>query len=753
MNQIPINSLYTVANGVTPSTPFVEAFMDRDPTPYDTQYPIQKRWFNTTTDSEWILIGFTSVGGLLQAEWVDLSSGSGAVLSITTPSGDVFPDPGTHEITFTSNGSVTITGTGSTVNFTTSTGTSPVEFVQGNDLLPVGPVANTITFLGSAVPNGLNPLSPVWFKEDATLIGTEDLNVQVSEAAASANINNAGLSSFSSNQFTVDPATGFVQLSGSTGPAIQSITVGATSVIPNSTTGEITFTSVGGTVIFTPSTNTIDFAASGSGTGALQTLSDTSGFMVTPLANNIQLRGEVIEQSPNPVFSTVQAFGADNHQLTINPMSSARWIVDPLSLVSGVQFNGTHSTLQGAISVAQSGDTIFLMPGIYTFTTPLALVAGVNIVAWTADALTPNVTINGPLVASFAGTCSLSGLFLQTNSAPCLTVSGSNATLVNLESCFINCLNNTGISYTSSSVNSGISLYRCNGNLGTTGIGLFASSAAGEMIFSHCTFTNSGNSLAASTLSSGLIRILHSNFRSALTTSGTAGIDGITNSSFVSNFINTTCLTVGGSGVSGIDETHFNSGTASGISVGSNLTLSNCTISSSNTNAITGSGTIIYSVLGFPSSSSTINTTTQTSSGTIQGSKNTAPAAGFLGEQRRAYNGSGVLLSSGVGNTITNVALTPGVWDISGLGQCNFGGASTSWMIGISTSATSFVPNNGSDNVATAATSTAINISSLSIPAYRVVISTNTTYYLVGLPTFTTSTATGFGRISATRVG
>jgi hypothetical protein len=751
MNQIPINSLYTIANGITPSTPFVEVFMDRDPTPNDTQYPIQKRWFNTTTDAEWILIGFTSAGGLLQAEWVDLSSGSGAVLSITTPSGDIFPDPGTHEITFTSNGSVSITGTGSTVNFTTSTGASPVEFVQGNDGLEVGPNANIITFLGSAVPNGTNPLSPVWFKEGATLLGTEDLNIQVSEAAASANINNAGLSSFSSNQFTVDPATGFVQLSGSTGPAVQSITVGTTSVTPNSTTGEITFTSVGGSVIFTPSTNTIDFATSGSGTGTLQTLSDTSGFMVTPLAQNIQIRGEIVEQSPNPVFSTVQAFGANNHQLTINPMSSARWIVDPLSLVSGIQFNGTHATLQAAIAVAQSGDTIFMMPGTYTFTTPLALVAGVNIVAWTADALTPNVIINGPLSASFSGTATLSGLFLQTNSITCLSVGGSNATIVNLKNCYINALNNTAIGFTSSSTSAVINFFQCQGNIATTGISLFSSVSNGTLNFWHCNFANTGGSTTANLISSGLLTLFGCFFNNAITCESPANFTITLSSIFQTGGV--TALTAGGS-ASTLDRTSLFS-SVSALTITGVLAVALLIVDGAGTYAITGTGGLVNDGgISFSGFTFLVNPTLTVLGGAIQGLTNGAsPTSGYLGQQIRGYNGSGTALTTATIASIISISLTAGVWDISALGQCNFGGTSTQFMIAISTSGTSFVPNNGSDNVATAATSTAINISSLSIPAYRVTISATTTYHLVAQATFSTSTATGFGRISATRVG
>lgn len=56
-------------------------------------------------------------------------------------------------------------------------------------------------------------------------------------------------------------------------------------------------------------------------------------------------------------------------------------------------------------------------------------------------------------------------------------------------------------------------------------------------------------------------------------------------------------------------------GTASALSIGSGTTLGvyNSSIGSSNTNAITGAGTLDYSGLIFPETSKTINTTTQLS--------------------------------------------------------------------------------------------------------------------------------------------
>src|SRR5215469_17495644 len=84
---------------------------------------------------------------------------------------------------------------------------------------------------------------------------------------------------------------------------------------------------------------------------------------------------------------------------------------------------GDFTTITAAINAAVSGQTIFLRPGTYTENPTLK--AGVNLAAFDADATTPNVIINGKCSFSSAGTVSISGIELQTNSDFCLAVSGS----------------------------------------------------------------------------------------------------------------------------------------------------------------------------------------------------------------------------------------------------------------------------------------------------------------------------------------
>lgn len=77
MNQFPINSLYSRSSGTSSTSPFVEFFSDLDPTIYDVNFPIQKRWLNVISGVEFILVSFSSPSGSLLANWYQLGGGGG----------------------------------------------------------------------------------------------------------------------------------------------------------------------------------------------------------------------------------------------------------------------------------------------------------------------------------------------------------------------------------------------------------------------------------------------------------------------------------------------------------------------------------------------------------------------------------------------------------------------------------------------------------------------------------------------------
>lgn len=327
------------------------------------------------------------------------------------------------------------------------------------------------------------------------------------------------------------------------------------------------------------------------------------------------------------------------HGLSTNRYGEADLIVDT------DPSRGTHITLASAISAATSGQTIFLRTSV---TENVTLPSGINIAAWAGGSLnTP--TIIGTITCTDAGTRTISGIRLQTNSAALLAVTGSAATIVNLENCYLNMTNNTGITFSSSSASAQINMTNCQGDLGTTGIAIFAHSSAGTLNAYQTTFTNTGGSSTANTASAGTTRLITFSCKNPITTSGTATLVSVS-LTIDSATQNATSFTNGGSGNATVYYGAFSSGTASAISTSQTLNLYASVVNSSNTNAITGAGTIVYAGLSFTSSSN-INTTTQTIS-------NSGPSATFGSTNSGNTNTLTVTNSSNTATSAANIVAT-----------------------------------------------------------------------------------------------
>jgi hypothetical protein len=375
-------------------------------------------------------------------------------------------------------------------------------------------------------------------------------------------------------------------------------------------------------------------------TGGVLTLSDTAGTLVQPtVAGNIQLKssdatvsiiagtntldfkvagGMAADSFPTnsgtaaPVAGVLNVLGTNaanttgsGNTVTVNAVNVCRFIVD------ATVTRGTHTTIALAITAAVAAggaQNIFIRPG--TYTEDLTLPASINLISFVSDGDTPTVIISGKVTMTTAGTSCISGIRLQTNSDFFLAVTGSAASIVNLENCYLNCLNNTGISFTSSSASSRINIDNCIGNLATTGIALFAASGAGSIIIDNTLYSNTGVSLTASTISSGNLISYFTQFPFPITTSSTgfvtarysvfagANVTALNLNNTANNSFFTNCI-IGG-------------GTSSAISVGASASAAVLLseINSSNTNAITGSGSISIDQLTFTGASNTINTTT-----------------------------------------------------------------------------------------------------------------------------------------------
>jgi hypothetical protein len=288
-------------------------------------------------------------------------------------------------------------------------------------------------------------------------------------------------------------------------------------------------------------------------------------------------------------------------QLNTNTFCEAKWVV------SATASDGTHTTVQAAINSSSSGDNIFIREG--TYTENLTLKAGVNLTAYRGSGKTANVIISGNATMSSAGIATLTGVRLQTNGSFFLTVSGSAASIVNLVDVDFNITNSTGISFTSSNAGATLTLSVCSGDIASANA-LYSMSSAGTLNLNYTLLTNSAGSTVASTNSAGNVVYQYSHLNSPVSNSGTGGIL-LEYADIDCAAINSTALTIGGSGTNTSNGSVYFSGTASGISVGSTFNLYNAVVSSSNTNAITGAGTLNYSIVTFSGSSSTINTSVQ----------------------------------------------------------------------------------------------------------------------------------------------
>jgi hypothetical protein len=297
---------------------------------------------------------------------------------------------------------------------------------------------------------------------------------------------------------------------------------------------------------------------------------------------------------------------ASTNSNAINYFSPAKWVV---SKVAG---EGTHTTWTSAVAAASLGDTVMGMPGTYTenFTLP----AGVNICGFNCEFGTGlgninNTVINGTItIPSLSQSNVISNLGLTTNSVACLSISTVNDIILN--NCSIYSVSAVPFVMTGSAV-----LYFNNCSLIDNYIGQIfnVSGATNKVFINNSSFTNAYTGTTNSTFanSSSLI-INNSQFQFGVSFTNTAHFEAY-NSILELSSLNTTCLTTSGTGVNTIQNCVLNTGTASSVNIGSGTTLNlfNCVVNSSNTNALTGAGTLNYGQVTFSGTSTTINVTTQ----------------------------------------------------------------------------------------------------------------------------------------------
>lgn len=181
MTQPTGNIVNTVATGSASTTIFYDIFLPRDPTTYDTQYPVQKKWLNTETREYWILQNFTSANGVLQANWISISLGVSQLDSLTTQDSVVVPP--------TESGSIYVSGASG--QFTT-TGNASTNTVTINYTSP------------TTTPGDLEVTGSIITSDITT--GTGDLNITTGGDNGNINLTPNGTGTIITSQITISDA-------------------------------------------------------------------------------------------------------------------------------------------------------------------------------------------------------------------------------------------------------------------------------------------------------------------------------------------------------------------------------------------------------------------------------------------------------------------------------------------------------------------------------------------------------------------
>lgn len=144
MSQPNPNQLYTLGTGTASTDRFIAVVANTDPSPSDINYPIQKRWINRLSNSEFFLANLYSQNNVTYANWIPLSgTGSTGIQTLTGNTGGAVGGSGSPS-------NVNIVGDGTTIQ------------VVGN------PLTSTldISFIGSV--SGINQINQIIFFESGT---------------------------------------------------------------------------------------------------------------------------------------------------------------------------------------------------------------------------------------------------------------------------------------------------------------------------------------------------------------------------------------------------------------------------------------------------------------------------------------------------------------------------------------------------------------------------------------------------------
>lgn len=275
--------------------------------------------------------------------------------------------------------------------------------------------------------------------------------------------------------------------------------------------------------------------------------------------------------------------------------------------------HGDFTTIQAAINAASSGQTVFVRPG--TYTENITHKAGVNVTAFVGDAENFSVNVVGKWTISGPGTFALSSLTLTTNSDFCISMGGSDATILHVEDCLIIASNNTAVQYTTANPASVLVIYNSVVAVDSSQA-CYSMSSTGTLSFYENQLV--GATTVASNSSAGAVLFFTCQMGWPISSSGNSGLlfGNCRNDCALQN---STCLTITGTGTAKFNNGEMLSGTASAVSIGTGTLaiITQTNLESSNTNVLTGAGELRYAFISFSGASSGHNVTTETALNTL----------------------------------------------------------------------------------------------------------------------------------------
>jgi hypothetical protein len=303
----------------------------------------------------------------------------------------------------------------------------------------------------------------------------------------------------------------------------------------------------------------------------------------------------------------VKQTGTGNTGWMLLDTSASDLHVAKLIVNSNVGEGGNYTSMTAAMSAATSGDTVFVMPGSTgVYTEDWNWKAGVNVATFNCDGQNPHVTMKGKVTCNTAGGRSASGIRFETNGDYALSFSGNVTILPVLKDCYINAFDHTAIELTGSGAID-LLMRQCAGDVATTGITYFDADGSNSIVRIYGgDFDNSGSTQTPSIFSNGAaIQMANVISYPSFETQDTGGC-------LLYNVIIRDInlgLNIGGTGTNTMSHCRVESGSGTALTVGAGALVKADFISldSSNTNVISGAGTLEYGLIAFTGTSSGSN--------------------------------------------------------------------------------------------------------------------------------------------------